>query len=77
MTEFFQSLNHVEINLKPQFLFKVGYYILPRSLSLDSHICLKFGVVDPSFHLGEQWGQTPLPSFFSEEPGENKLNAVS
>ena len=25
----FQSLNHVEVNLKPQFLMKSGYYIVP------------------------------------------------
>ena len=25
----FQSLNHVEVNLKPQFLIKSGYYISP------------------------------------------------
>ena len=26
---YFQSLNHVDINLKPQFLIKSGYYIAP------------------------------------------------
>ena len=27
----FQSLNHVEVNLKPQFLIKSSYYIVPSS----------------------------------------------
>ena len=27
--DFFQSLNHVDINLKPRFLIKSGYYIVP------------------------------------------------
>ena len=25
----FESLNHIEINLKPRFLIKSGYYIVP------------------------------------------------
>ena len=28
-SKFFQSLNHVDINLKPRFLIKSGYYIVP------------------------------------------------
>ena len=28
--QIFQSLNHVEINLKPQFLIRSGYYIVPN-----------------------------------------------
>ena len=27
--EMFQSLNHVDVNLKPRFLIKSGYYIVP------------------------------------------------
>ena len=27
--DFFQSLNHVDVNLKPQFLIKRGYFIVP------------------------------------------------
>ena len=27
--EMFQSLNHVDVNLKPRFLNKSGYYIVP------------------------------------------------
>jgi hypothetical protein len=26
----FQSLNRVDVNLKPQFLIKSGYYIVPK-----------------------------------------------
>jgi hypothetical protein len=27
--DFFQSLNHVDVDLKPRFLIKSGYYIVP------------------------------------------------
>ena len=36
-SNFFQSLNHVDINLKPRFLIKSGYYIVPASLVTSVH----------------------------------------
>ena len=39
--DFFQLLNHVDVNLKPRFLINRGYYIVP-SLSTALHFIKQF-----------------------------------
>ena len=48
--DFFQSLNHVDVNLKPHFLIKSGYYIVPSPST--ALIEGQNGAVKKSFEMG-------------------------
>ena len=45
-----QSLKHVEVNLKPQFLIKSGHYIVPISSN-----CIWFFIVSIEYSLRAVW----------------------
>ena len=46
---FFQSLNHVDINLKLRFLIKSGYYIVPSSSTALAYM-VQLVLLVPSIH---------------------------